>query len=63
MMLDGPSGFSGEEAAGLGRRDGVEGADETVLAFFLGGMVVRQRGKGDIGLQDVSFTKCGKILL
>jgi hypothetical protein len=40
-MLNGPSGFSGDEAAELGRRDGVEGAGESALAFFLGAMVVR----------------------
>jgi len=39
-MLNGPGGFSGDEAAELGRRDGVEGAGERALAFFLGAMAV-----------------------
>lgn len=42
-MLNGPGGFSGDEAAELGRRDGVEGG-ESALAFFRGAMAVRGEG-------------------
>lgn len=46
MVLNGPGGFSGEEATKLGRRAGVEGAGERPLAFFRGAMVVLEREKG-----------------
>jgi hypothetical protein len=42
-MLNGPGGFSGDEAAELRRRDGVVGSDERAVALFRCTMVVRER--------------------
>lgn len=44
-MLNGPGGFSGEEATELGRRSGFEGVGESPLAFFRGAMVVLEKEK------------------